>query len=87
MCEYVVVWTCSGYGRIGPECWQHLGCSFSRARTSGATPVLVVLDGLTRLSRATNSVYTEIPGLVAPQTRFTQQDVALQKWNNNITKT
>jgi hypothetical protein len=103
MCEYVVVWTCSGYGRLGPECWQHLGCSFSRARTSGATPVLVVrrsdatkschklgLHRNPRPSCATNSVYTAIRGITKMEQQHykdMKQYVALPKWNNSITKT
>jgi hypothetical protein len=86
MCEYVIVWSCSGYGRLGSECWQHSGCSLSHARLSGVTKsrhklrlhrnprpihvrhsgmtrVLVAQDCLVRLSHATNSIYTETPGL------------------------
>jgi hypothetical protein len=66
MFEYVIVWSCFGYGWLGLECCQHSGCSLSRARTSDVTPILVTPDGLARLSHATNSVYIETPGLFTP---------------------
>jgi hypothetical protein len=51
LCEYVIVWTCSGYIQLGPECWQHSGCSLSRARRSGVTNIGVTVTpkGLARI--------------------------------------
>jgi hypothetical protein len=47
---YFFICDCSGYGRLGPECRQHSGCRYSRARPSGATPVLVAPNGVVQLS-------------------------------------